>query len=110
MTTTSSFWNRVQDEVRTASGKARREAERAVRAGVIQMDLVSIRRDRRRAHAHLGERVLALWTEEKLGSLAVDSEALRLKTLIQSIEGLIAAKEEELRSIRSRDSGAARAQ
>ena len=107
MTTTSSFWNRVQDEVRTASGKARREAERAVRAGVIQMDLVSIRRDRRRAHAHLGERVLALWTEEKLESLAVDSEALRLKTLIQSIEGLIAAKEEELRSIRSRDSGAA---
>lgn len=107
MTTTSSFWNRVQDEVRTVSGKARREAERAVRAGVIQMDLVSIRRDRRRAHAHLGERVLALWTEEKLESLAVDSEALRLKTLIQSIEGLIAAKEEELRSIRSRDSGAA---
>jgi len=110
MTTTSRFWNRVQDEFRTASGKARKEAERAVLTGVIQMDLVSIRRDRSRAHAHLGERVLALWTEEKLESLAVDAEALRLKTLIQSIEGLIAAKEEELRSIRSRDSGAARAQ
>ena len=110
MTTTSRFWNRVQDEFRTASGKARQEAERAVRTGVIQMDLVSIRRDRSRAHAHLGERVLALWTEEKLESLAVDSEALRLRALIHSIEGLIAAKEEELRSIRSRGSGTAQEQ
>jgi len=110
MTTTSRFWNRVQDEFRTASGKARKEAERAVLTGVIQMDLVSIRRDRRRAHAHLGERVLALWTEERLESLAVDSEALRLRTLIHSIDGLIAAKEEELRSIRSRGPGAAQEQ
>ena len=110
MTTTSRFWNRVQDEFRTASGKARKEAERAVRTGVIQMDLVSIRRDRSRAHAHLGARVLALWTEERLESLAVDSEALRLRTLIHSIDGLIAAKEEELRSIRSRGPGAAQEQ
>jgi hypothetical protein len=107
MTTTSGFWNRVQGEFRTASGKARREAERALRTGVIQMDLVSLRRDRSRAHAHLGERVLALWTEGGLGSVASDPEALRLKTLIQSIEGLIAAKNEELRSVRSSDSGAA---
>ena len=110
MTTTPGFWNRVQDEFRTASGKARKEAERAVRTGVIQMDLVSLRRDRSRAHAHLGERVLALWSEEKLESLGVDSETLRLRTLIQSIEELIAAKEEELRSVRSRDPGAAQAQ
>ncbi len=102
MTTTSSFWDRVQDELRTASGKARKEAERAVRTGVLQMDLVSLRRDRGRAQAHLGERVLALWTAEKLETVADDPEAVRLKTLVQSIEGLIAAKEEELRSIRSR--------
>jgi len=69
MTTTSSFWDRVQDELRTASGKARREAERAVRTGVLQMDLVSLRRDRRRAQADLGERALALWKAEKLEDL-----------------------------------------
>ncbi len=110
MTSTSSFWDRVQDELRTASGKARREAERAVRTGVLQMDLVSLRRDRNRSQAHLGERVLALWTSEKLDSIAEDSETLRLKTLVQSIEGLIAAKEQELRSIRSRAPEAAQTQ
>ncbi len=110
MTTTSSFWDRVQDELRTASGKARKEAERAVRTGVLQMDLVSLRRDRNRSQAHLGERVLALWGSEKLDSLAEDPETLRLKTLVQSIEGLIAAKEQELRSIRSRAPDAAQTQ
>jgi len=110
MTTTSSFWDRVQDELRTASGKARKEAERAVRTGVLQMDLVSLRRDRHRARAHLGERVLALWSAEKLDSLAEDPETLRLKALIQSIEGLIAAKEQELRSIRTRAPDAAQTQ
>ena len=110
MTTASSFWDRVQDELRTASGKARREAERAVRTGVLQMDLVSLRRDRRRAQADLGERALALWKAEKLEDLAGDSEALRLRTLVLSIEGLIAAKEEELRSIRSRVQGPGAAQ
>jgi hypothetical protein len=110
MTATSSFWDRVQDELRTASGKARKEAERAVRTGVLQVDLVSLRRDRNRTQAHLGERVLALWTSEKLDSLADDPETLRLKTLVQSIEGLIAAKEQELRSIRSRAPEAAQTQ
>jgi len=110
MTTTSSFWDRVQDELRTASGKARREAGRAVRAGVLQVDLVSLRRDRNRAQANLGERVLALWSSEKLDSLAEDPETLRLKTLVQSIEGSIAAKEQELRFIRSRAPDAAQTQ
>jgi hypothetical protein len=112
MTTTTSFWDRVQDELRTASGKARREAERALRTGVIQMDLVSLRRDRRRAQANLGERAVALWNAEKVESLAEDPEALRLRSLVRSIEGLIAAKEEELRSMRSRvpDPGAAEPQ
>src|SRR5258705_2535058 len=110
MTSTSSFWDRVQDELRTASGKARKEGARAVRTGVLQRDLVSLRRDRNRSQAHLGERVLALWTSEKLDSIAEDSETLRLKTLVQSIEGLIAAKEQELRSIRSRAPEAAQTQ
>ena len=110
MATTSSFWDRVGDELRTASGKARKEAERAVRTGVIRMDLISLRRDRGRAQAHLGERALVLWTSEKLQGLAEDPEALRLKALVQSIEGLIAAKEEELRSVRSRVQDAAQAQ
>jgi len=101
MTTTQNFWERVSDELKTASGKARTEAKRAVRTGVLQMDLVSLRRDRNRTQAHLGERALALWGAEKFESITADPEALRLKTLVQSIEGLIAAKEQELRSIRS---------
>jgi hypothetical protein len=110
MTTTQNFWDRVSDELRTASGKARKEAKRAVRTGVLQMDLVSLRRDRNRTQAHLGERVLALWSTEKLESIAADPETLRLKALVQSIEGLIAAKEQELRSIRFGTEEAARTQ
>ena len=110
MTTTPGFWDRVQDELRTASGKARREAERAVRTGVLQVDLVSLRRDRNRTQAHLGERVLALWSSDKLDSLAEDPETLRLKTLAQLIEGKIAAKEQELRYIRTRAPAAVQTQ
>jgi len=110
MTTAAGFWDRVQDELRTASGKARREAKRAVRTGVLQVDLVSLRRDRNRAQANLGERLLALWNTQKLDSLAEDPETLRLKTLVQSIEGLIAAKEKELRAMRSRTPEAAQTQ
>jgi hypothetical protein len=110
MTTTQSFWDRVSDEFRTASGKARCEAKRAVRTGVLQMDLVSLRRDRSRAQAHLGERVLALWSTEKLESVAADPETLRLRALVQSIEGTIAAKEQELRDVRSGPADAAQTQ
>ena len=102
MTSTPKFWDRVQDEVRTASERARREAERALRSGVLRMDLVSLRRGRNRAHADLGARVLALWSKERLEDPTQDPEVLRLKTLVQSIEDLMAAKEQELRTIRSR--------
>jgi hypothetical protein len=54
--------------------------------------------------------VLALWSTEKLESIAADPETLRLKALVQSIEGLIAAKEQELRSIRFGTEEAARTQ
>jgi hypothetical protein len=66
------------------------------------MDLVSLRRDRGRTRAMLGERVLALWNEQKLEGLAEDPETLRLRTSVQSIEERIAAKELELRTVRSR--------
>ena len=102
MTTTPNFWDRISEELRTASEKARKEAERAVRSGVLQMDLVSLRRDRGRAQARVGARVLSLWKDEKLESLTDDPETLRLMGTVQSIEGLIAAKEQELRSIRTR--------
>ncbi len=110
MTTTSNFWDRISDELRTASEKARKEAERAVRSGVLQMDLVSLRRDRSRAQAWVGARVLSLWKDEKLENLTDDPETLRLKGIVQSIEGLIAAKEQELRSIRTRTSDEAHTQ
>ena len=51
--------------------------------------------------------MLALWGGDQLVALADDPEALRLRNLVQSIDGLIAAKEEELRSIRSRTQDAA---
>jgi len=102
MTTATKFWDRLSDELRSASERARHEAERAVRTGVLQMDLVSLRRDRGRTRAMLGERVLALWNEQKLEGLAEDPETLRLKTVVQSLEDRIAAKEQELRTVRSR--------
>ncbi len=100
MTASTTFWNRLSGELKTASERARHEAERAVRTGVLQMDLVSLRRDRNRSRAMLGERVLSLWNEERLEGLAEDPETLPLKTAVQSIEERIAAKEQELRTVR----------
>ena len=104
MASTSNFWERMQGEVKSASERARKEAERALRSGVLQMDLVSLRRDRNRAHAHLGERVLALWTQGTIEAVTQDAETLRLKALVASVDALIAAKEEELRALRARAS------
>src|SRR5678816_2622679 len=101
-TAAPNFWDRLSEELKTASERARREAERAVRTGVLQMDLVSLRRDRGRTQSKIGKRVLELWNEEQLESLSSDPETLRLKGIVQSIEGVIAAKEEELRSVRTR--------
>jgi len=102
MTTTGRFWDRLSDELKTASDRARKEAERAVRTGVLQMDLVSLRRDRQRTRAMLGERVLELWSGDKLETVVSDSETLRLKDVVHSIELLIDAKEQELRTVRAR--------
>jgi len=102
MTTSTRFWGRISDELKSASERARHEAERAVRMGVLNVDLVSLRRDRSRTRAMLGERVLALWSEQKLEGVASDPEALRLRTVVQSIEERIAAKEQELSTVRAR--------
>jgi len=102
MTSTGRFWDRLSDELKTASDRARKEAERAVRTGVLQMDLVSLRRDRQRTRAMVGQRVLELWSADKLETVASDAETLRLKEVVHSIELLIAGKEQELRTVRSR--------
>lgn len=107
MASASKLWGRVQEEFRSVSERTRRGAERAVRTGVLQMDLVSLRRGRNRAHANLGERVLALWSEGKLDTLTEDSELLRLRALVQSMDESIATNEEELKLLRARDAEAA---
>jgi hypothetical protein len=100
MADTSKFWNRVQEECRTVATRTRARAKRAVRQGVLQVDLVSLRRDRGRALADLGERVLRLWSEGGLASLEGDAEARRLKALVESIESGITAREAEAAELR----------
>jgi hypothetical protein len=101
MTNAAKLWGRVQEELRTASERTRKGAERAVRTGVLQVDLVSLRRDKNRAQANLGERVLALWSQGNLDSLTTDPEVLRTRALVQTIDERIAAKEAELTSLRA---------
>ena len=101
MTGASEIWGRVQEEFRAVSDRTRRGAERALRAGVLHVDLVSLRRDRNRAHADLGGRVLALWDHRDLDGLALDPELLRIKALSEAIERSIVAKEKELRLVRT---------
>jgi len=107
MANAAKLWDRVQEELRTASERTRKGAERAVRTGVLQVDLVSLRRDRNRAQANLGERVLALWSQGNLESLATDPEILRTKALVHTIDERMAAKEAELTSLRAPSADAA---
>ena len=95
MTDTGNFWSRVQEEGKAAFGRTRNAANRAVRQGVLQVDLVSLRRDRTRALASLGERALRLWSEGLIASFESDAEALRLRAWLEAIEGTIATKEAE---------------
>ncbi len=103
MTGASKFWGRVQEEIRSVTERTRDGAERAVRAGVIRVDLISLRRDRNRAHADIGERVLALWSGGRLGTLTDDPESQRLRALVDSIGSSITAKEAELNLLRARN-------
>lgn len=101
------FWNRVQEECRSAASRTRARAERTVRQGVLQVDLVSLRRDRRRVLGDLGERVLRLWSQGGLSSIEEDPEVRRLKSVVESIEAGIAAKEAEAAGLRQSSTGPA---
>jgi hypothetical protein len=94
------FWDRLQDEVRTGYERTRRTTQRAVRIGVLRVDLLSLRRDRSRAMAQLGERAHFHWNAESLATLDQDPEALRLRSLIEGIERCIVSKEAELSTLR----------
>src|SRR5512143_2294698 len=100
MTPQAGFWDRLQDEVRTGYDRTRRTTRRTVRIGVLRVDLLSLRRDRTRALAQLGERAFFLWNAGSLASLEGDEEALRLRSLVEGIERCIADKEAELQTLR----------
>lgn len=105
----SGFWSRVGDEVRSASDRTRRTARKAVQIGMLRVDLVSLRRDRSRALADLGERALTLWNEGTFHAVESDAEALRLRSWIGSIDDLIGAKTAELERLRAESGGKATA-
>ena len=94
------FWDRLQDEVRTGYERTRRTTKRAVRIGVLRVDLLSLRRDRSRTMAQLGERAFSLWNAGSLATLDGDPEAVRIRSLIEGIERCIASKESELSTLR----------
>jgi hypothetical protein len=100
MTGPSAMWSRFRDEVRSVSRRTRRGACRAFDAGVLRVDMVSLRRERRRALADLGERVLTLWNRDSLGALERDPEMLRLRARVEDLDAAIAAKEAEYRRLR----------
>ncbi|MGE5177031.1 MAG: hypothetical protein ACM3JJ_11740 [Hyphomicrobiales bacterium] len=99
MAATGGFWERMQEEVRSVSERTRRGTRRAVRIGVLKVDLVSLRRNRTRALAHLGERALLMWGDASPGALDRDAEATRLRALIGEIDRDILAKEAELANL-----------
>jgi hypothetical protein len=101
------FWSRVQEEGKAVFGRTRSAANRAVRQGVLQVDLVSLRRDRTRALASLGECALRLWSEGRITSFESDPEAARLRTWVEAIDGAIATKETEAAALRQPAAGAA---
>lgn len=103
----SGFWTRVGDEVRSVSDRTRQSARKAVQIGMLRVDLVSLRRDRSRALADLGERALALWNAGTPHAVESDAEALRLKSWIGSIDDLIGAKRAELERLRADPGGRA---
>lgn len=107
MADTGKFWGRVQEECRTVAARTGVRAKRAVRQGVLQVDLVSLRRDRGRALADLGERLLRIWAEARVSSVEQDPEVLRLKGVVEAIERNIAAKEAEAAELRRPPAGPA---
>jgi hypothetical protein len=105
MTGESGFWARVGEEVRSVSDRTRHTARKAVQIGMLRVDLVSLRRDRSRALADLGERALTLWNAGTPHSVDSDAEALRLRSWIGSIDDLIGVKRAELERLRTESDG-----
>jgi hypothetical protein len=97
---TTGVWNRIRDEVRSVTERTGREARRAFDSGVLKVDLVSLRRERRRALADLGERLLQLWDRASLDGVERDPEMLRLRARVEGVEEAIAAKEAEWKRLR----------
>jgi hypothetical protein len=95
------FWSRMSEEFRSVSGRTRASARRAVSIGVLQVDLVSLRRDRSRALSDMGARALALWDSGTPHALESDAEALRLRTWIASIDEIMRVKRAELERLRA---------
>jgi hypothetical protein len=103
------LWSKVWGEVRNASERARRTGRRAVDMGVLRVDLISLRRDRSRALADLGARALAHWKGGAPEAIASDSEAIRLRERIASIDADIEAKRAEYDRLREAGRTPARA-
>ena len=101
MNAPASFWNRVRDEVRTVSSRTKKGARKAFDEGVLRVDLVSLRRELRRAHADFGERALSLWNRGELSRLESDPEMLRLRARVDGVDAAIAAKEADLVRLRT---------
>ena len=97
----SGFWSRMGEEVRSVSDRTRQSARKAVQVGMLRVDLVSLRRDRSRALADMGERALTLWNAGAPQAVESDAESLRLRAWIGSIDDLIAAKKAELERLRA---------
>lgn len=97
----TSMWDRFRDEVRSASDRTRRGARRAFDEGVLRVDLVSLRRERHRALADLGERAFTLWNRGEFSTMESDPEMLRLRARVAGVDAAIAGKEAELARLRS---------
>ncbi|MEK7315301.1 MAG: hypothetical protein AAB011_03915 [Candidatus Eisenbacteria bacterium] len=95
------MWSRFRDEVRSVSDRTRRGARRVYDEGVLRVDLVSLRRERRRGLADLGERALKVWNKGELSMLEGDSEMIRLRARVEGVDAAIAAKEVELSHLRA---------
>ncbi|HEU4723968.1 MAG TPA: hypothetical protein VFU59_01595 [Candidatus Eisenbacteria bacterium] len=109
MNAPTSIWSRFRDEVRSVSDRTRKGARRAFDTGVLRVDLVSLRRERHRGLADLGERALTLWNRGELSKLESDPEMLRLRARVEGVDAAIAAKEAELARLRAAEGQAPRA-
>lgn len=108
MAATQNFWDRVREDVRDLSERTRQGTRRAIEEGVLRVDLVSLRRSRRRALADLGERTLKFWISGRMSEFSEDAEAIRLRTRIAEVDDRIREKEDALARLRA-PTGAAKA-